>query len=275
MKKADYVSTRIGNFDARINPRYDCAELRAALDKIHEFFLRPGTASIRDSRSTHAAIVPWDIGIGPETAFLKEARSRGAIYSIRHAIGENRVMRGFRAGIYLHSSGFPTPEPIAALVEKGLKGFVRAFYLAEAVTGAPTLAKFMGPDFQEMERNSKNAFIEALGSTLGRMHELGIEHRDLKSQNLLVKRTAAGGFEIIVTDLEGARFGKVGKGGAARDLGRLAYNFPQREFPWTDALRLIRTYREKRPALGMTWEQLIWSAQSEWRAFTRKYGLKK
>lgn len=272
MDKPEYIKVKTGPYASRINPDYDTPALRRVLADVHGLWDLPDTEIIRDSRSTRAGYVTIDLDDGPREVFFKQAKSRGLYYSVTRAFGSCRIFRGFDFGLALSKKGFPTPVPIAASLKRKLGTFQTAFYMAEPVKDAAIFNRFAGYDFRRLDRESRNRFLGALGETLARLHELDVEHGDMKSTNILVRRNKDGEFEVLFTDLEGAVSGQVGERGAARDLGRLAYNFPARGFPWTEALRVLRSYLAARPGFNATWRDLLWEAEREWRKFQKKYG---
>ncbi|MDQ3331119.1 MAG: lipopolysaccharide kinase InaA family protein, partial [Planctomycetota bacterium] len=72
-------------------------------------------------------------------------------------------------------------------------------------------------------RPMTNAAAIAVGKLLGRMHAAGISHRDLKSQNVMVRRTAEGGYVASVIDLDGVTFlSSITAARRWKDLARLA-----------------------------------------------------
>lgn len=271
MEKGLYAKARSGEFRAFINSRYDTPALRQALAKIPLAFDRKDSRVIRDSRSTRAGFVKLDLGEGEKEFFLKMAKSRGFIYSLKRMFGRSRILRGFEMGVWLSNRDFPTPAPIVALEKRSVRRFITGFMLQKAEKNVTNFKDFGKYRLLHMERRPRNRFLGSLGRTLGRLHEMGVEHRDLKAKNLLV-RESDGRFEIIFSDLDGARRVEVDAKIAARELGRLAYNFPARGFPWTDALRLLRSYLKARPSFKSTWTDLLWAAQREWRRFVRDYG---
>ena len=112
--------------------------------------------------------------------------------------GSRRALDNLRVPLEARRRGVPTPAPVALLVQSGGAGLVRAWLAVEELDGARDLrsriASRVPPTPEE--------FAAAVGA-VRRMHDAGVEHRDLNLGNLLV----VGDREVaaFVVDLDGGR----------------------------------------------------------------------
>jgi tRNA A-37 threonylcarbamoyl transferase component Bud32 len=131
----------------------------------------------------------------------------------------SRPLRGLARSIILQILGIPT-APVLAAGERRRRGLVTGgFLVSREVPGAKTLLGALregacGIDGAAADRG----LLRSTGRLIGRLHEAGITHRDLKALNILVDERG----RIALVDLDGLRAaGRVGLRRAAKDLGRL------------------------------------------------------
>jgi len=117
----------------------------------------------------------------------------GGLWAGRLA-GTARALDNLRLALEARALGLPTPAPVALLVEPAGPGLVRAWLAVEELAGAADLRQRLHltpPPLAELD--SALALVR-------RMHELGLEHRDLNLGNLLVQGQA-----VFIIDLDRAR----------------------------------------------------------------------
>jgi 3-deoxy-D-manno-octulosonic acid kinase len=167
-------------------------------------------------------------------ARLKRLRRGGltaALWRDRFA-GARRALDNLRVPIEAARRGVATPAPLALLLDRRGPG-VRAWLAVEELQATDLRACFTAgrpPSAEELAR--------VLG-LVRRMHDRGLEHRDLNLGNLLIRRD--GDPQAWVIDLDGARLhpGPLPFGARQRALRRLERSYvktchPQ---PASDAVR--------------------------------------
>ncbi|MGD0784435.1 MAG: lipopolysaccharide kinase InaA family protein [Sedimentisphaerales bacterium] len=94
-----------------------------------------------------------------------------------------RADRAFKAGRMLREKGFSTP-PAVALCQKSFAGFITADFLitTEIQDCLPIYQLFI-----KLADSEKRELMEQFGQTVGRMHNQGFSHGDLRLGNVLVK----------------------------------------------------------------------------------------
>jgi tRNA A-37 threonylcarbamoyl transferase component Bud32 len=95
-----------------------------------------------------------------------------------------RAARAFKAGRMLREKGFSTPVA-AALCQKSFAGFVVAdFIIMTEIQGCLPFYELFG----ELAGAEKRALMEQFGQTVGRMHNQGFYHGDLRLGNVLTRK---------------------------------------------------------------------------------------
>lgn len=90
-----------------------------------------------------------------------------------------RAFRELRLTAELYARGLPVPRPVAAAVTRhGLS--YEAALITVRITGARSLADRL------IEGSAGDALLEAVGRTIRRFHDTGLDHVDLNARNLLV-----------------------------------------------------------------------------------------
>jgi len=133
------------------------------------------------------------------SARLKRLRRGGwaaSLWRDRYA-GRERLLDNLRVPLEAARRGVPTAAPLALLIERAGAGLYRAWLAVEELDAA---------DLRTRLAAGRPLSTEELGAALSvvrRMHERGIEHRDLNLGNLLVGDGP--GPPAFVIDLDGAR----------------------------------------------------------------------
>lgn len=190
--------------DARIGPDYD----PEWFDREH---WRQHGAPL-DSTQERGAVLTLDHGMG---RWVLRHYHRGGF--VKRFIDDSyvwigwertRSVREWRLLKRLHGVGLPVPRPVAARATRHGPVY-RADIVTDYLPDTRSLAAYLndgGPD---------SACWSAIGSTLRRFHEAGVEHRDLNAHNILID--AAGG--VFLVDFDNARLrapGAWSRAGTAR-----------------------------------------------------------
>ncbi|MBI4583568.1 MAG: Hpt domain-containing protein [Planctomycetes bacterium] len=195
--------------------------LRVLADPLR--YLNDSSERIKSGRSTTLARAGGVI--------IKRYNSRGWIRLLKNSLQASRARRAFYRGMLLEKAGIRTARPIG-FASRRMLGLLRCSYLLmEEIAGAENLSTWKGGRRQAVER---------IACLIGRLHEHGFSHRDLKQTNILFD--PAGNPHLI--DMEGLRFRKrLTIPRAARDLSRLfraASQIPQ--LTRADKLRFLKCY---------------------------------
>jgi tRNA A-37 threonylcarbamoyl transferase component Bud32 len=132
---------------------------------------------------------------------IKQLRRGGlleALWRDRFA-GSGRLIDNLRVPLIARSRGISTPEPVALMLAQGPPGLFRGWIAFEELVGAINLTAAItaGPTPTPEER-------QAVMSLVRRMHDSGVEHRDLNLGNLMMRRTDRP-TQVFVIDLDRAR----------------------------------------------------------------------
>ncbi len=169
-----------------------------------------------------------------------------------------RAPEAWYRGHALLARGIPTARPLVVYEPRSGRLQRDGYLLTEWLVGAQDVHLYgwelarRGAD--ERRRRTRQS-AEALGRTVGRLHDQGFAHRDLKGNNLLL-RERRDGVEPFLIDLDGLRqMPRVSFRAACRNLTRLAVSIEMH--PWisrTDRLRFLRAYLRQRLDDRATWK---------------------
>lgn len=157
----------------------------------------------------------------------KRVRRKTWLKQLTQAVGPNRTLRTFLIGNQLLALGISTARPLAVITPSRFDLAAPTWLATEWLEGAEDLAAF-AERFRRLPPRSRlataSAVAAAVGELLGRMHAAGVTHRDLKPQNLMVRRNvASGSAEAFLVDLDGVGFpGRASAATRWRNLSRLA-----------------------------------------------------
>lgn len=135
-------------------------------------------------------------------AVLKQMRRGGALATLwrdRYP-GTRRLLDNLLVPLEALRRGVPTARPLAMLLLGGPPGLCRAWAAFQEIENAPDLTVYLGstdpPTIEE---------IDVVTDVVRKMHQEGIEHRDLNLGNLLLRRRPDARSEAFVVDLDRAR----------------------------------------------------------------------
>lgn len=114
---------------------------------------------------------------------------------------KSKSERSFNYANKLTALGINTPEPIAYIVHSDLLGVTRSYYISAQLEYDFTFEQMMNQQPQEME----NILKEFARFTFD-FHCKGIYFLDHTPANTLIRRTADGGFEFYLVDLNRMKF---------------------------------------------------------------------
>ncbi len=153
---------------------------------------------------------------------LKRLRRGGWMAALwrDHFIGEGRALDNLSVSVEAGRRGVATPPVLALLLVQSVGGLVRAWLAIEELADTVDLQSCFHSD-----QPPTRAELEAALGVVRRMHDRGLEHRDLNLGNLLIRRSAAP--QAFVIDLDRARLhvGPLGFHPRQRALRRLERSY--------------------------------------------------
>lgn len=160
-------------------------------------------------KTSRKAIVT-KINIKGQTFIVKEGRNDALRASFRFWVARLRNRRSWANSNKLDLKSIPTPRGLALLEEKRLGVWMRSFLIMEYVEGAIPLRYyvqiFKNPSDPEVFQK-KRAFISFMANFIRTLHQKGIYHGDLKSDNFLIKEKGENGWECLIVDTDRVYFG--------------------------------------------------------------------
>ncbi|MEQ8764356.1 MAG: lipopolysaccharide kinase InaA family protein [Planctomycetota bacterium] len=222
--------------------------VRLRIRSTQEMLRRNGAVVARSTSSETLRLTSDD---GGPAVFLKRYHVSGARRKWRGLFrntffGHSRAAQEWQVLLRLQDEGLNPVDPIA-FGEIRTFGFVdHAFVATRELEGAIPLDIFIPKELAALGEPNRRRFLDALAEFVSKLHRSGFVDRDLHWRNLLVRRTADGGFELGKIDSprghwpksEGAR-----TRGAARDLAALDLPAPG-YFRRTERLRFLDRYAE-------------------------------
>jgi tRNA A-37 threonylcarbamoyl transferase component Bud32 len=209
--------------------------------------------------SQFAAVIRFENPLTGEAFYYKEFHNRGLKDLLKNLVGLTRSKRAFMAGHQLLKFGFSTPEPV-------LRGVVRTFFLirknfmiTRAVAGDRTYEYFkhryklpLPPELLE----EKRAVIYAAGHEIGRLHNMGIFHGDLRLGNIIINKQGSS-VRFFLLDNERTRYcSHLSERRRTKNLVQMNMALRQ-QITKTDRLRFFNAYIEENPTLLPDKKKLI------------------
>jgi tRNA A-37 threonylcarbamoyl transferase component Bud32 len=182
---------------------------------------------------------------GPRHVAVKRLRPKNWLKTVASWFRRGRAPEAWYRGHALLARGIPTARPLVVYEPRRNPGH-HGFLVTEWLTDAEDLHLYawdLAKRPAAERRRRIREVAEAAGKIIGRLHDQGFTHRDLKGNNLLV-REMDGGVEMFLIDLDGLRQGsRPTQRACCKNLTRIALSAEMH--PWvsrTDRLRFLRAY---------------------------------
>jgi len=137
-------------------------------------------------------------------------------------LGESRTrpLAELKLNLRLHADGMPVPRPVAVRYQQSGPG-----YTADIITDYLPETRTLAAVLDEAEIGLPT--WAAIGRTLRRFHDWGLDHGDLNAHNILLR-----GDEVFLIDFDKAR---LRRGGGHADAGVLGERLQRSPGMWADA----------------------------------------
>lgn len=257
------------SFQQTSRPRgtgYAVPELtRSCLEKLIDFPelpLRTGSHTIvKAGRSATLAQVELPMNEENTPVAYKIVRRLGWLKKVTGLPRQNRTLRTWQLGNQFLKSGISTPRPILAIVPPRLAVNHPSIIALEWLQDAMNVDVFVKQASQQEDRlqiNQLAAAAKSLGKQLGRMHQNGFSHRDLKPGNMML--TIVGNkVQAHVIDLDGVDCHKsLTLQTKLKNLSRLMVGIQSVQgMSATVCLRFLKSYLHHSDQLTPQWKS-IW-----------------
>ena len=213
----------IGDWRVFINPAWDGEDLRETLVAPRE---RPDAELLQQGRE-RVVKTRCNLGAASREIVVKTYRAPGRIREFFEGANKgSKAVRAFAAAWRLREKNVGTPEPIAVAERRDSDGHLLESRLITAFVSA--LTNFRDELYRLYSENPDCETLTALMQTVAdacrAMHDAGVIHRDLGNQNIGLKKTPAGTWEVSFIDLDRVRIfpaGALTDAQRGRDLARL------------------------------------------------------
>lgn len=181
-------------------------------------------------------------------AAVKRLRPKTWWKAVADRFRRGRAREAWHRGHALLARGIPTARPLA-VYESHRSSRSESYLVTEWLEGACDLHLYgweLVGRTAEARRRRIRQVAAAAGKVVGRLHDAGFTHRDLKGNNLLA-RESADDVELFLIDLDGLRHGgRPTRAACCKNLTRLALSAEMH--PWvsrSDRLRFLRAYMKQ------------------------------
>ena len=139
---------------------------------------------------------------------IKENRFVNLLYALKNLFRRSRAMKSWIAANGLKVRGIDTPLPLA-VIEKRSGPFVKESYMITCFMKNAKEANDYITIFKDpAQKKNKPAFIKAFAAAFKKLHDQGIYHADLKSNNILIKESDDPHWKFYFVDLDRVFFKK-------------------------------------------------------------------
>jgi tRNA A-37 threonylcarbamoyl transferase component Bud32 len=146
--------------------------------------VRFGAEQVPSSEGSRVWRLALPSGTSTRRIYLKEYVARSWLDRVKHLVRVSRARRAIRGALLLARIGLKTPE----IIGSGTLG-PRCFLATAEATEARSLYEYVGTSCPSSTLSLRRRMLRRLGDEIGRMHQAGIVHGDLRPGNILVRRT--------------------------------------------------------------------------------------
>ncbi|MFK7975745.1 MAG: lipopolysaccharide kinase InaA family protein [Halioglobus sp.] len=176
--------------------------------------------------------------------YFKLYRPISPLASLRNKLRGSPALRSIKNGKALAYAGFSAPE----IIHSGTVAGIGEFVFTKRIEADSLAACLTVSTLEPSTLRKKRQLLQAVGITLGRLHNSGFVHSKLAADNILVS-DADDRFDIILMNNEDMIRKETPSGRAlAKELSRLNISLPA-SVSRTDRLRLFGAWRRQMRSL--------------------------
>ena len=166
-------------------PAHEIESIALKAIEEHKRHIELGSKRVKKNSPETAVSIISISGLAP--LCVKHFKNRGYGYSFKGAFRPTHGARAIRYGTLLFDAGLTSAVPIA-LVQKSKWGFIPEEWLVmAAVQDAIELDRYLvGRIRSKWPNDEKHIFIKLFANFLGKLHQCGAFHADLKTCNIVV-----------------------------------------------------------------------------------------
>lgn len=266
----DYPDTSvraIGPFLGRLSETFDDDRIAQALSGIDALVASPNAAILSRGRNLNVRVsVQFE---NRELDLMAKRFGRNSVLKDRlDRIRGGKARRSWTVAEVLRNAGVGTPLPVGYLERWEGARLAESYYLSEFQDGVSSLKQELIHLFEENPQCERfMLLLQAVADAVRGMHDAGVLHNDLGNQNILLRRSAGGGWgDVQFIDLNRARLvhGGLSLRQRARDISRI--------YLPSDLLRVFidMYFGEAPPSEFLVWEQRFRKAFA-WHTRTRRF----
>ncbi len=142
---------------------------------------------------------------------IKKDLSQGFLLPLKNLLRKSRAEKSWIASNGLSVRGIPTPHSIALIKHRRGRLNSEYYFICKYLPRAERLNNFVLDNFRVTLpdiRKDKDQFITMLARKIREIHDKGVYHADLKSDNILIEKQSKGSCEIFFVDLDRVSFYK-------------------------------------------------------------------
>jgi hypothetical protein len=212
----------IGPYRGQLAEAWHSPSLVSALSSLSTLMFSGEARVLQDIRNRTVCLpVPGPGGAMVEVVVKSFARP-SRMSSLRYQRQGGKARRSWQAARTLETHGAGTPRPVGFLERWEGDELVESYFLSEMVN-ATNLQDELGKTGTDALLADELAGIMAdAGTTVRKMHDAGMQHNDLGQVNILLRRAADQGNEVLLIDLNRAQqYPVLSSLRRAKDLSRL------------------------------------------------------
>ena len=190
-----------------IDEKFNTPALIELISDPDRFFFDKRCVVVKDQKKIKVGRVAVEISGELYRIFIKRYNAFSWRARLMSIFTQSGAFRSLQGAAILHSAGFATARPIAALESRRCGVVTKSFYLSEEIAGGKTADTYWREDLTTAEPHRfwhRRRFISGLAMTFQALHRQGVYHNDLKDANIIV--VAEKDAELFyLLDLEGTR----------------------------------------------------------------------